>query len=98
MEEERQFYGHELIAQERIEHYSKHFRTLKNDVVNNSNYQLPNAVIGLLRKESECPENWDINIWNKMISKPYKERLIIAGSLIAAEIDRLNYITRKKDE
>jgi hypothetical protein len=27
----------------------------------------------------------------KAISKSYKDRLIIAGALIAAEIDRLNY-------
>lgn len=36
-----------------------------------------------------APGNWDINIWNKMMNKSYKERLIIAGALIAAEIDRL---------
>jgi hypothetical protein len=31
----------------------------------------------------------NVKIWNKMAFKPYKERLIIAGALIAAEIDRL---------
>jgi hypothetical protein len=36
------------------------------------------------------PMGWDKEIWKKMISKPYKERLVIAGALIAAEIDRLN--------
>jgi hypothetical protein len=36
------------------------------------------------------PEGWDRQIYHKMFDKPYKERLIIAGALIAAEIDRLN--------
>jgi len=36
------------------------------------------------------PMGWDKEIWLKMISKPYPERLVIAGALIAAEIDRLN--------
>lgn len=36
------------------------------------------------------PHNWDKDIWLKMMNKPYKERLIIAGALIAAEIDRIN--------
>lgn len=38
------------------------------------------------------PMGWDSEIWMKMIRKPYKDRLIIAGALIAAEIDRLNFI------
>lgn len=37
------------------------------------------------------PHGWDKEIWDKIVKKPYKERLIIAGALIAAEIDRLNY-------
>lgn len=36
------------------------------------------------------PVNWDKKIFGKMIGKSYKERLIISGALIAAEIDRLN--------
>jgi hypothetical protein len=39
-----------------------------------------------------CPTIWDHDIWDKMMNKPYKERLIIAGALLAAEIDRLNSI------
>ena len=34
-------------------------------------------------------ENWDEDRLRYMADKPYKERLIIAGALIAAEIDRL---------
>jgi hypothetical protein len=36
------------------------------------------------------PAGWDKDVWVKMVSKPYKERLIIAAALLAAEIDRLN--------
>lgn len=39
--------------------------------------------------ERWIPIGWDETIWKKMVNKPYKERLIIAGALIAAEIDRL---------
>lgn len=35
------------------------------------------------------PHDWDSELWLKMMGKPYKERLIIAGALIAAEIDRI---------
>jgi hypothetical protein len=36
------------------------------------------------------PDGWNKWIWYKMFDKPYKDRLVIAGALIAAEIDRLN--------
>ena len=36
--------------------------------------------------------NWDEDLWQKMCNKSYKDRLIIAGALIAAEIDRLQSI------
>jgi len=35
-------------------------------------------------------ENWDRDKLIYMANKPFKERLVIAGALIAAEIDRLN--------
>lgn len=35
------------------------------------------------------PFGWDADICNKMINKSYEERLIIAGALLAAEIDRI---------
>ena len=30
------------------------------------------------------PDNWNVKIVTRMMEKPYKERLIIAGALIAA--------------
>ncbi len=41
------------------------------------------------------PDGWDKAIYEKMFDKPYKERLVIAGALIAAEIDRIMAISDK---
>lgn len=38
------------------------------------------------------PFKWEEESFQKLMEKPYKERLIIAGALIAAELDRLNAI------
>ncbi len=84
--------GVELIAQERLEQKVKHGRSVKFDVENNPDEELRFAAIGILLGDSSLiPEEWDPTIYNKILRKPYKERLIIAGALIAAEIDRLNY-------
>lgn len=89
--------GIELIAKERQEQFEKHGRTVDRDVLENGNYQLTIGAHKLLtspgRKNSNYqspPLGWDLEIWEKMRTKPYKERLIIAGALIAAELDRLN--------
>ncbi len=88
--------GIELIAIERQEQIEKHGRTIQNDVRLNEDKQLVWGAIQLFSREfgyatdpDDKPEGWDILIWEKMQSKSYKERLIIAGALIAAEIDRL---------
>lgn len=87
--------GIELIAKERKEQIEKHGRTIESDIDYNTVYQLSSAACSLLaypninKMRLSPPSGWDENIWDKMCSKPYKERLIIAGALIAAEIDRL---------
>lgn len=92
--------GIELIAQERIEQIEKHGRTIELDVKNNYSTQLSFAAALLSCPSPEhngvssannygCPTGWSISIWTKMIKKSYKQRLIIAGALLAAEIDRL---------
>lgn len=94
--------GLELIAEERREQIEKHGRTVEQDVKLNNHYQLSEAA-GLLTvtdfgadlavsPEECCPVEWDESIWVRMANKSYKERLIIAGALIAAEIDRLQAI------
>lgn len=95
--------GIELIAQERDKHPVKHGRTIADDVKYNKEMQLAHGAEALISKEwsygfnndedlNQCPSGWDYEIWIKMYCKPYKQRLIIAGALIAAEIDRLIYI------
>lgn len=41
------------------------------------------------------PLRWNKMTWHKMITSSYKRRLVIAGQLICAELDRL--ITIEKD-
>lgn len=88
--------GIELIAQERAEQIRKHSRTTEWDIEANSRKELSLVALQLLAKEhseqtntDDFPENWDEEVCQKMLEKPYMERLIIAGALIAAEIDRL---------
>lgn len=96
--------GIELIAKERESQQIKHKRTIADDVQYNCNGELIWAA-GLLAtvpdQEIEASKemlihtvlkSWNGPILDKMVSKPYKERLIVAGALIAAELDRLNAI------
>lgn len=90
--------GIELITDERNEQINKHGRTVHQDRLHNSElpYALAKAASSLtiypmtpVVVEFGRPENWRRDIWDKMCQKKYKERLIIAGALIAAEIDRI---------
>lgn len=94
--------GIELIAQERAEQIEKHGRTIKQDVEFNYEGQLSFAASCLAFDDIEdwdaryeAPRGWDLEIWQKMHDKPHKERLIIAGALIAAELDRLSALEKK---
>lgn len=90
--------GIELIAIERQEQIEKHGYTIEADQ-NNEGAELSEAARHLISvpydngfQEEDLemrPDDWDEDIYRKMLLKPYKERLIIAGALIAAEIDRL---------
>lgn len=91
--------GIELIAKERQEQIHKHSKTIESDVANNKAYQLTEAAAVLSTEKfrsskqrfSLMPDDWDDEISLKMCRKSRKERLIIAGALIAAEIDRLQH-------
>lgn len=95
--------GIALIAQERAEQVEKHGRTVITDARDNSSDQLSEAASILSAKEwgcsdvddmveEHCPNGWDKELWRKMLEKPHSQRLIIAGALIAAEIDRQTYV------
>ncbi len=90
--------GIELIAEERQEQITKHGRTIEADVVTNSDYQLRIAAMRMIgdRGDYPAPDGWDKAIWDKMQGKPKLERLIIAGALIAAEIDRLQSLNHQQ--
>ncbi|WP_392471288.1 hypothetical protein ACF3OC_07930 [Sphingobacterium cellulitidis] len=87
--------GLELIAREREEQLKKHGRTIESDVQENRFKELAQVASALAYPHhyaddfDDYPENWDREILANIIQKPYKERLIIAGALIAAELDRL---------
>lgn len=95
------------IADERHRQITKLGRTVILDVEYNNHYQLSQAA-GLLCWIDEedfdydmdacCPPEWELVTWRKMMQKPYTERLVIAGALIAAEIDRVQYVENKASE
>lgn len=93
------------IAIERYEQLTKHNRSIYDDVIQNSDNQLAEAATVLLLDDATLdtfsdaekvrifkPSGWDDIVWLRMINKPYKQRCIISATLIAAEVDRLNYI------
>lgn len=96
--------GAELIAQERAEQIQKHGFTPERDRAYTDQELLQAAVSLLLLDETlflynggsedaaDCwPENWNFDLFCKIESKDRIEQLQIAGALIAAEIDRLQY-------
>jgi len=85
--------GIELIAKERQEQIEKHGRTIAWDADRNSAEELITAAHAAIdADDGQFPASWDLVAIQKICDKPYKERLIIAGALIAAEIDRLQAI------
>lgn len=85
--------GIELIAQERKEQIEKHGRTVERDIKENPSGELYLAALALMYKTAyweDLPGAWNRQICENMANKSHKERMIIAGALIAAEIDRLN--------
>lgn len=92
--------GIELIAKERQEQIEKHGRTVLYDVFNNRDGDLATGARALIETFDfpfldGFPVRWDIKSCEKMANKSYKERLIIAGALIAAEIDRMLHIEKE---
>lgn len=85
----------QLIAKERNEQIKKHGRSIEDDAVENSYGQLIDGAINLMKEEfndRKKPYRWDKKIWEKMRAKPPLQRYIIAGALIAAQIDVDNYL------
>lgn len=95
--------GIELMAAERKEHFTKHGRSIEDDVEYNQGLQLAEAASQLADpyfhfNDHFVPNGWTQDLWDKMCNKFYEERLIIAGALIAAELDRLQWIKNNQPE
>jgi len=86
--------GADLITKERKDQLKKHGYTLSYDSALNHSCQLSYAASILAKKhvniKEDLPVSWDNEIWLKLLQKPHKDRLIIAGALMAAEWDRIN--------
>lgn len=92
--------GVQLIGAEREKQIDKHGFTAEHHVNHPEWYeedQLPNAAVSILIPDSLCagvPKNWDVKWFRDMMKRSVKERLVIAGALIAAELDRLNELEK----
>ena len=87
--------GIDLIAKERLEQLLKHGKTIEYDVEKNNLGELCMGAIALLENNKNgFSRFWNKEICDKMYSKSYKDRLIIAGAFIAAEIDRVMAINK----
>ncbi len=82
--------GIELITAERAEQINKHGYSIHRDMDQNPYGELKDAALALLDEIGYYfPDNWDHSITEKMAAKDYKTRLVIAGALLAAELDRI---------
>ncbi len=95
--------GIDIITKERKEQLGKHDRQIAADVNLNNSGELRKAAIALITSHgegdiSEMPLHWNDAICRHMMSKSYKDRLGLAGSFMAAEIDRLIFIEEHKSE
>lgn len=86
--------GIELIAQERQEQIEKHGMTVASDVNINPNGALLSAAKYLIDpSHSIWPKHWNVDYKEHLDNNKTKlEKLVIAGALIAAEIDRIKSI------
>lgn len=80
--------GIELIAEERQEQIEKHGWTAEHDS-DHIDGDLKDAALFALTKSIKYHQLGFDRFEKKVRRKLYKERLIIAGALIAAEIDRI---------
>lgn len=87
-------YGVENIRKERVEQIEVHGFSTKKDYENNKNGELIQAALYCIYGDQfhKWPDNWSNDFKEKIDSKINIGRLTVAGSLIAAEIDRIKYI------
>lgn len=81
--------GANLIEQERLEQLEKHGFALPSDRQYTAGQLWNAAMFCVTGTASWWPEGWDLGMRNRIGQKEFRERLVIAGALLAAEIDRL---------
>lgn len=88
--------GITLIAKERLEQFLIHGKTIEADINNYPNGELADVAHALtlpITNRIDFPDAWrQSDFVNLSIRKSRKQRLILAGAIIAAELDRLNAI------
>lgn len=86
----RKMTGIELIAQERKEQIEKHGYDEKHDETHNEFGELGDAAVYLITSnDNYWPKTWNTKTRDKFDKKGFIDRLVIAGALIAAEIDKI---------
>lgn len=95
--------GIELIADERQHQINKHGFTGEHHANHPEWYdkgQLLQAAEQLISRHpierDSYPENWDDDWFTDLLCRGYDERAIIAGALIASELDRRNALKEKE--
>ncbi|PPK99032.1 hypothetical protein SAMN05444682_115115 [Parapedobacter indicus] len=95
--------GIELIAKERQHQIDKHGFTGEHHANHPEWYddnQMIDAASLLVEPDISgnvwYPKNWDSHWFYDLCRRSHKERLIIAGALIASEIDRLNNLENEQ--
>jgi hypothetical protein len=95
----KDFHGIIAMLNERNDQIHKHGFTVENDVLHNPNGELIIAARALMKElpnPHDFPEHWGIAFVRKLMRKTLIERYIIAGALIAAEVDRKKYLEEKE--
>jgi hypothetical protein len=90
--------GIELIFNERKEQIEKHGYTVEKDVVHNGDGQLLDAAKKIISIPPDVtpPYDWNEDVWQYMINKSHKDRLVLSGAWIAAELDRLEALDNER--
>lgn len=81
--------GAERIAKERQEQINKHGYDSSHDAEHVDNELIKAALFAINPYQFEPPYEWERRFIDRIINKNKIERLVVAGALIAAEIDRL---------
>lgn len=92
-------FGTVLITAERYEQLSVGRRDVADDAKKYGKHGLANIAAMLTVTNSDrlhfrAPKHWDEAKWVQLIRKPEKQRYIVAGALLAAQIDVILYLER----